>query len=124
MSTIRIFSWNVNGIRAAHRKGFKKWVLEDKPDVLCLQETKATIEQFPRDIQNMDDEHGAFWVSVINSDENVVEVDKSLSISIILESDNGKEIKHKAKNWEEVKNIFDLLLGGDFNEIKRLIKAI
>ena len=55
MSTIRILSWNVNGIRAVHRKGFKKWALEDKPDVLCLQETKATVEQFPKDIRNMDD---------------------------------------------------------------------
>lgn len=57
MSTIRILSWNVNGIRAVHRKGFKKWVLNDKPDVLCLQETKATLKQFPKDIRNMDDYH-------------------------------------------------------------------
>ncbi len=57
MSTIRILSWNVNGIRAVHRKGFKKWALEDKPDVLCLQETKATLEQFPKDIKNLDEYH-------------------------------------------------------------------
>ncbi|MDD1763860.1 MAG: exodeoxyribonuclease III [Methanobacteriaceae archaeon] len=57
MSTIRILSWNVNGIRAVHRKGFKKWVLEDKPDVLCLQETKATRDQFPKDIRIMDEYH-------------------------------------------------------------------
>ena len=32
MATIRIVSWNVNGIRAAHRKGFLDWFEEDRPD--------------------------------------------------------------------------------------------
>lgn len=42
MSTYNIFSWNVNGIRAITRKGdFKQLVQEKKPDILCLQETKA-----------------------------------------------------------------------------------
>lgn len=39
---IKIYSWNVNGIRAAVRKGtFAPFVKEHQPDVLCLQETKA-----------------------------------------------------------------------------------
>ena len=39
---LRIFSWNVNGIRAVLRKGaFDKFMLECQPDILCLQETKA-----------------------------------------------------------------------------------
>lgn len=37
-----VFSWNVNGIRAVVRKGdFVKFVQDYKPDILCLQETKA-----------------------------------------------------------------------------------
>ena len=42
---MRILSWNVNGIRAAHKKGFVPWLLKAKPDVLCLQEIKARPEQ-------------------------------------------------------------------------------
>ena len=41
MKKIRLLSWNVNGIRAAQKKGFINWVITENPDVLCLQETKA-----------------------------------------------------------------------------------
>jgi hypothetical protein len=73
------------------------------------------------DIQQMDDEHGAFWVSIITDNENVIEVDKSLRISIILEPDNDKEIKYIANDWNEVKYLYLLLLGKKFEDIKRLI---
>jgi len=42
---MNIVSWNVNGIRAMHRKGNWKDVFALSPDVLCIQETKATVEQ-------------------------------------------------------------------------------
>lgn len=37
----RIVSWNVNGLRAALRNGFLVWLGADRPDILCLQETRA-----------------------------------------------------------------------------------
>ncbi len=43
---MRIYSWNVNGIRAVWNKGaFQKFIAEHQPDVLCLQEIKALREQ-------------------------------------------------------------------------------
>lgn len=39
---MRIISYNVNGIRAAVKKGFIEWLKTDPADVICLQETKAT----------------------------------------------------------------------------------
>ena len=42
---MRLISWNVNGIRAIAGKGFPEWMAKESPDVLCLQETKATSEQ-------------------------------------------------------------------------------
>lgn len=42
---MKIISYNVNGIRAALRKGFLEWVQQVEPDVVCLQEIKATPEQ-------------------------------------------------------------------------------
>ncbi|MBX7256437.1 MAG: exodeoxyribonuclease III [Candidatus Hydrogenedentes bacterium] len=38
---IKLYSWNVNGIRAIGRKGFLEWMAAERPDVLCVQETKA-----------------------------------------------------------------------------------
>jgi exodeoxyribonuclease-3 len=42
---MRLISWNVNGIRSAIRKGFWDWFLAEKPDVLCLQETRIQPHQ-------------------------------------------------------------------------------
>lgn len=39
---MKILSWNVNGLRAALRKGFTDFVDEHQPDVLCVQETKSS----------------------------------------------------------------------------------
>jgi len=42
---MKIISYNVNGIRAAMRKGFTGWLQSANPDVICIQETKALQEQ-------------------------------------------------------------------------------
>lgn len=44
---MKIISYNVNGIRAAINKGFIGWLKATDPDVICLQEIKATAEQVP-----------------------------------------------------------------------------
>jgi exodeoxyribonuclease III len=48
-----ITSYNVNGIRAAQRKGFCEWVQETQPDVICLQEIKADETQIPEKITSL-----------------------------------------------------------------------
>lgn len=47
-ATMRITSWNVNGLRAALRKGFAGHLRRVRPDVLLLQEVRAMPEQLPR----------------------------------------------------------------------------
>jgi exodeoxyribonuclease-3 len=44
---MRIISYNVNGIRSAMSKGLLDWIDKAQPDVLCLQEIKASPEQIP-----------------------------------------------------------------------------
>ncbi len=46
---MKIISYNVNGIRAAISKGFIEWLQSANPDVICLQEIKATEDQIPTD---------------------------------------------------------------------------
>jgi len=48
---IKILCWNVNGIRAIRGRGFLEWLQEESPDILCLQETKAHIEQLDKDLR-------------------------------------------------------------------------
>jgi len=54
MARIRLLSWNVNGLRAVHKKGFLDWFARESPDILCLQETKASPEQLPPDLANIE----------------------------------------------------------------------
>ncbi len=60
MHTMKLFSWNVNGIRAVHRKGDLERFLEvHDPDILCLQETKAHREQTDIDLGGYEE----YWFS-------------------------------------------------------------
>ena len=54
MSRLRLLSWNVNGLRAVHRKGFLEWFSGERPDILCLQETKISEEQLTPDYREID----------------------------------------------------------------------
>jgi len=57
---MKIISWNVNGIRAVHRKGlFVPFVKKYKPDILLLQETKAEQHQSEIDLPDYEE----FWNS-------------------------------------------------------------
>ena len=47
---MKIISWNVNGIRAALKKGLIDWLAEANPDIFCVQETKAHPEQLSEDL--------------------------------------------------------------------------
>jgi len=50
---IQIYSWNVNGIRACARKGFIEWVKNTEPDIVAVQEIKATPEQLEATLKNI-----------------------------------------------------------------------
>jgi exodeoxyribonuclease-3 len=51
----KLLSWNVNGIRAVHRKELFHPVFSLNPDVLCIQETKAHPEQLEDDLTKIED---------------------------------------------------------------------
>lgn len=57
---MKIYSWNVNGIRAVDRKGlFEPFIEKHQPDILCLQETKAHESQSTVDLP----EYEEYWCS-------------------------------------------------------------
>ncbi len=49
----RLVSWNVNGIRACTNKGLIEWIKKDKSDIYCFQETKANLDQFPKEVTEL-----------------------------------------------------------------------
>lgn len=49
---MKILSWNVNGLRAFHKKGAFNSIFELDPDIFCLQETKSHPEQLPEEVRS------------------------------------------------------------------------
>ena len=59
---MKLYSWNVNGIRAVWSKGaFQEFIKQHDPDILCLQETKAQPDQSPVDLPG----YNEFWYSAV-----------------------------------------------------------
>ena len=59
---MKIYSWNVNGIRAAMKKGtFLPFIAQHRPDILCLQETKAERGQIEIDLPD----YHEYWNSAV-----------------------------------------------------------
>jgi len=59
---MRLLSWNINGIRAAERKGFFDWLASKPADIVCVQETKAHPDQLTEKFLNPPGYH-AYWNS-------------------------------------------------------------
>ncbi|MBQ0151341.1 MAG: hypothetical protein KBS61_00400 [Chryseobacterium sp.] len=79
----------------------------------------SDFEKAISDILITDDEHGAFWVSVYKEEEYGIETDKFLNIAVVF---NDHQINYKAKNWEAVKELYQLLLDENFDKILQIIK--
>ena len=59
---MKLISWNVNGVRAVVKKGFLDWLDQAQPDILCLQETKAHVDQLTSEIL-ADHGYHTYWHS-------------------------------------------------------------
>ena len=59
---MKLISWNVNGIRAAQKKGLLDWIAETDPDIFGLQETKAHPEQLDDELRNIPG-YTSYWAS-------------------------------------------------------------
>ncbi len=57
---MKIITWNVNGIRAVMKKQFMTWLQKEKPDVLCLQETKYHTDQMTDEFKKIEG-YSTYW---------------------------------------------------------------
>lgn len=76
-NTIKIFSWNVNGIRAIQNKGFMDWFKSHGGDIICLQETKAQPEQIEDSLKNLDG-YKSYWFSAVKKGYSSVAIYSAL----------------------------------------------
>ncbi len=100
----KISSYNVNGIRAAHRKGFIDWVEESNPDVICIQELRALEEQVPEEIKELG-YHESYHIAekkgysgvAIYSKEKPIKVEQGLGVDWI--DKEGRVIMAEFENY-------------------------
>jgi exodeoxyribonuclease-3 len=94
---MKIISWNVNGIRAVHKKGLLvPFIEEHKPDILCLQETKAQQDQSEVDLP----EYTEYWNSAVKkgySGTAIFTKEKPLSIALNFPEKIAKKYKFSDK---------------------------
>ncbi len=90
---MKIISWNVNGIRAVHRKElFVPFINKYKPDILCLQETKAEQNQSPVDLSDYEE----YWNSATKKGYSGTAIfSKTKPISILLNIPENIAKKYK-----------------------------
>ncbi|MEZ4753294.1 MAG: exodeoxyribonuclease III [Bdellovibrionota bacterium] len=88
--TIKLISWNVNGIRAIYNKNFQSFIYQQKADVVCVQETKAWVEQLTDAQVNPGDYTGYFseaekkgysgTATFVHKDHHVASYEKKLDL--------------------------------------------
>jgi len=61
--TIRVLSWNVNGIRAVEKRGFARWLASCGADIVCIQETKADPSQLAEALLRPGCGYQTYWAS-------------------------------------------------------------
>jgi exodeoxyribonuclease-3 len=81
-NSIKLLSWNVNGIRAAYKKGILEWFKKTNPDILCLQETKAHPDQLVDELKNVKGYESYFSSAEKKGYSGVVTYTKAKSLNI------------------------------------------
>ena len=93
---MKIISWNVNGIRAVHKKGFfAPFIKKYRPDILCLQETKAEQHQSEVDLPDYEE----YWNSAERKGYSGIAIfSKNKPISVMLDFPEKIVKKYKLKD--------------------------
>jgi exodeoxyribonuclease-3 len=105
---MRIFSWNVNGYRAVLKNGFLDWLNAEKPDVVCLQETKVNRSQLTEEQANPLGYH-SYWVSADKAGYSGVSILSRSPIKYLNYKIGEPEIDSEGRFLEASFEDFDLI---------------
>ena len=122
---MKIFSYNVNGIRAALSKGLLNWIYESKCDIICFQELKASTDQFDVN-QFINLGYSTIWNSAIRkgySGTALLSMQKpdfiSTGIGIAKFDEEGRVIR---ADFGEFTQISDYVPSGSMGDIRQDFK--
>ena len=90
----------------------------DGIDNVQIEDVKIAINETLK----MDDEHGAFWVSIIINDENILEMNKNLEIIGVFEDNNAVQFKKGFESIEEIVALYEIFLTEDFEKVKSILR--
>ena len=79
---MKVYSWNVNGLRAIAKKNFFEWIAIENPDVLCIQETKIQENQINDELRSIDGYYSCFSFAEKKGYSGVATYSKEEPISI------------------------------------------
>lgn len=71
---MKIFTWNVNGIRSVFRTTFRDWLAANDPDIVCLQEIKADSKELSEEFSKIDGYYAYFNSSSLKKGHSGVAV--------------------------------------------------
>lgn len=70
----------------------------------------------------MDEEHGTFWVGLVEDEENILEANQNLLVTAVFA--DGTTLKKQFSNWTEIERLYGIFLTGDFYKIQSLMKVL
>lgn len=89
----------------------------DHVDSATMDDVRVAIKE----TNNMDDEHGAFWVRH-NENENVLEVHKDLEIFYVFNDNLDDQLKTKLNSWQEAEYLYEQFLDNNYEQVKSFIE--
>ena len=114
----KISSYNINGVRAAHRKGFVDWVEKSDPDIICIQELRANEDQIPSEISELNyhkyivsaEKKGYSGVAVFSKKE-ALKITEGMGVDWI--DSEGRVVTAEFENFRVVSSYFPSGTTGD-----------
>lgn len=119
---MRIITWNVNGIRAAMRKGFEEKLQELKPDIICLQETKAQDDQVAEALKDIQGYHISYNSAVKKGYSGTCIMSKNPPIIVTPDIDieeHDQEGRVQCASFEDF-NLVNVYVPNSGSKLKRL----
>lgn len=93
---LKVVSVNVNGIRSAHTKGLFTWLESINPDIICIQELKANVEDIPPELLNWNGYHTEFHSAQKKGYSGVAIMSKNKPDNVIIGL-NNEEIDNEGR---------------------------
>ncbi len=106
---LELISWNVNGLRAVHRKGALKTLFELGADIVCLQETKARAEQLPLEAREPKGYHSYFNSATKKKGYSGVAIYSKVEPESVSQGINNKEFEGEGRVLTADYNSFVLI---------------